>query len=270
MRNSRGYFLFAVLVFIILEAISVYAVYEKSIVQKSRMMYLADSFGSFVSDKRARVLDWFSLKQTNSALAQENAYLMQENLFLREMLNNVHIPADTLSLGDDYHLIPSLVIVNSTGKQHNYLILNKGAGDGVSEGMGVITSRGIIGYVQTTTRHYSKVVSMLDIDSKFSVILKKNGTFGSLSWDGVSSAKVKVYDVPRHTEVAEGDTLITSGYSAMFPYGIPVGTISSIYLNDGINYELEIALFENFHSLRYVNVIGFQGQDELNGLMEEM
>ncbi|MBQ0005948.1 MAG: rod shape-determining protein MreC, partial [Alistipes sp.] len=91
-----------------------------------------------------------------------------------------------------------------------------------------------------------------------------------LSWDGVRPDRVKVYDVPRHTEVAEGDTLISSGYSAMFPYGIPVGTISSISLNDGINYELEISLFENFHSLRYVNVIGFQGQDELAGLMEEM
>ncbi|MBQ0005887.1 MAG: hypothetical protein KBS57_00575, partial [Alistipes sp.] len=77
MRSSRGHLLLVVLVFIILETISVYAVYEKSIVQKSRMTYMADSFSSFVSDKWTGVLDWFSLKQTNSVLAQENAYLMQ-------------------------------------------------------------------------------------------------------------------------------------------------------------------------------------------------
>ena len=269
MRKSPGHYLTVVLVFIILEAISVYAIYEKGIVQRSRMMYVANSISSFFSEKWMRALDWFSLKQANATLVQENALLMEENLFMREMLNNVRIPADTLSLGGDYHLIPSMVVVNSTGKQHNYIILNRGAEDGVSEGMGVISSKGIIGFVQTVTGHYSRVVSMLDIDSKFSVILKKNGTFGSLSWDGVSPTRVKVYDVPRHTELEKGDTLISSGYSAMFPYGIPVGAISSISLNDGINYELEVSLFENFHSLRYVNVIGFQGQNELAGLMEE-
>lgn len=243
-------------------------VYEKSLVQRSRMMYAVNSVSSFLSDGWSGVLYWFSMKTVNRTLSEENAALMSENFSLRERLNNVRMCTDTLTLGDDYNLIPSLVVVNSTGKQHNCLILNKGKEDGVSEGMGVVTANGIVGFVQTVTGHYSRVVSMLDTDSKFSVILKKNGTFGSLAWDGKDPEYVMVYDVPLHTEVSEGDTLISSGYSAMYPYGIPIGTVHSISLNDGINYELQVSLFENFHSLRYVNVISFQGQQELYGLME--
>jgi len=233
------------------------------------MMYVTNTVSAYLSERWSGLLEWFSLKKVNRALADENAALMSENLFLKEVMNNVRMPDDMLSLGDDYLLIPSLVVVNSTGRQHNFLIINKGTNDGVAQGMGVVTSRGIVGFVETATGHYSRVVSMLDTDSKFSVILKKNGTFGSLAWDGKSPDYVMVYDVPLHTEVSEGDTLISSGYSAMFPYGIPVGTVHSISLNDGINYELQVSLFENFHSLRYVNVIGFQGQQELYGLMNK-
>lgn len=269
MRRSPVHHIIAVLVFIVLETISVFLVYEKSLVQRSRMMYAVNSVSSFISDRWTGITDWFSLKRINRTLAEENAVLMSENLFLKERMNNIQTDADTMTLGDNYKLVPSLVVVNSTGRQHNCIILNKGEEDGVSEGMGVVTYRGIVGFVQTVTRHYSRVVSMLDTDSKFSVILKKNGTFGSLAWDGKSPAYVMVYDVPLHTEVSVGDTLVSSGYSAMFPYGIPIGTVHSISLNDGINYEIQVSLFENFHSLRYVNVIEFQGQRELYGLLED-
>lgn len=244
-------------------------VYKKSLVQRSRMMYAVSSVTSFVSDRWSSITGWLSLGRVNRALAEENAALMSENLFLRETMNNMRADADTLTLGDDYKLIPSLVVVNSTGRQHNSIILNKGEEDGISEGMGVVTYRGIVGFVQSVTSHYSRVVSMLDTDSRFSVILKKNGTFGSLAWDGKDPDYVMVYDVPLHTEVSVGDTLISSGYSVMFPYGIPVGTVHSVSLNDGINYELQVELFESFHSLRYVNVIEFQGQKELYGLVGE-
>jgi len=233
------------------------------------MIQAANTTSAFFAGKWSGLLDWISLREVNRSLAEENASLMSENLFLKEIMNNIHMPTDTLSLGDNYSLIPSLVVVNSTGKQHNFLIINRGEEDGVSEGMGVVTPRGIVGFVQTVAGHYSRVVSLLDTDSKFSVILKKNGTFGSLAWDGVNYDYVMVYDVPLHTVVEVGDTLISSGYSAMFPYGIPVGTIRTISLNDGINYELQVELFEDFHSLRYVNVIGFRGQEQLYGLMNE-
>lgn len=269
MKRSLSRTIAAVSVFVILEAVSVLSVSANGIVQRYAVISAFTEISSFFSDRWSGLVNWLSLKDLNSELAFENALLVKELSSLRDQLNKIKTESDSIPFESDYNVINAMVIANSTGKQHNSIILNKGGEDGVAEGMGVVTARGIIGFVRSVTPHYARVSSMLDVDNKFSIILSKSGTFGSLSWNGKNAGRVMVYDVPLHTEVSEGDTLISSGYSAIYPYGVPIGTICSISVNDGINYELEVALFENFHSIRYVDIIGFKGQGELDSLMKE-
>lgn len=258
-----------VLVFILLETISVLSVSSNGIVQKFSILSSVAEISSFISDRWTNFKCWLSLRDANQKLFFENASLMEEVISLRNQLSEIRVDVDTIPFEDKYHVIPAMVISNSIGKQHNSIILNKGEEDGVEEGMGVVTPRGLVGFVSSVSSHYSRVSSMLDIDNKFSIILVKSGTFGSLSWDGKNAGQVMVYDVPLHTVVSVGDTLISSGYSAIYPYGIPIGAVSSISVNDGINYELQVSLFENFHSIRYVDIIGFDGQKEKGSLIEK-
>ena len=71
-------------------------------------------------------------------------------------------------------------------------------------------------------------------------------------------------ELPRHTVYATGDTIITSGYSAVFPAGLPVGTI----IDDGVNHNqnfftLRIKLFADFARLSNVQVVVDNYRDEL-------
>ena len=56
---------------------------------------------------------------------------------------------------------------------------------------------------------------------------------------------------------------MTSGHSAVFPGGIPVGTIEEITdSQDGLSYQLKVKLFTDFGRLNDVRVIVRKGQEE--------
>jgi len=269
MRRYTDRTFITVTVFIILEAVSVFMVFYRGEVQKNVLVASMRVCSDYVEDKWSGVLYWFSLKKVNSDLMRLNASLIAKTLSLMRQLDRAGLPQESLVDSLDYYLIPAMVISNSVGRLHNYLIIDKGEENGIRPDMGVITETGIVGQVVAVSSHYSRIISLLDTDAGFSVILKKNGIFGSMSWKGIDPDKTVVTDIPVHTQVSEGDTVMSSGYSAYFPPGIPVGTISSLSLNDGINYELEVDLFENFRSLKYVYVVDFAAEGEISSLKQE-
>ena len=153
---------------------------------------------------------------------------------------------DSLLAGDSllFDYIPASVVSNSTDRLHNIIIINKGTRDGVREDMGVITDRGIVGYVLSAGEKYSKVSSVLDIDNMVSAIHRKTNTFGVLQWNGEHA-------------------VVSSGYSLIYPEGLPVGTVSGKELRDGINYDVTVTLYENFSKLRHVYVAVRKDIDQL-------
>jgi rod shape-determining protein MreC len=69
--------------------------------------------------------------------------------------------------------------------------------------------------------------------------------------------------MPRHSLFSLGDTIVTSGHSAVFPSGIPIGTVEEISdSHDGLSYLLKVKLFTDFGRLNDVRVIVHKGQDE--------
>ena len=66
-----------------------------------------------------------------------------------------------------------------------------------------------------------------------------------------------------------GDTVYTSGFSAIFPKDIPVGVTVDSRLKDGATYNLEVKLFENFSSLKYVTIVSLMDDGEIEKLEKE-
>ena len=88
--------------------------------------------------------------------------------------------------------------------------------------MGVISGYGVVGIVYLAGEHYSVVLPVLNSKSSISCKIRRTSYFGFLKWDGGSSRYALVKDMPRHSEFSLGDTIVTSGHSAVFPAGIPV------------------------------------------------
>ena len=171
---------------------------------------------------------------------------------------------------DNYQLTPASVIKNSYAFPQNYLTLNKGKRDLIKEDMGVITSKGLVGIIDQTSSKYARVISILNTKSKINAKLKKSNHFGTLEWNGENHRSVQLHDIQDLVKLAKGDTVVTSGYSSVFPENIPIGRIESFQLNDTKDlYIINVSLFNDMTNLRHVHIIENLDFEELKTLKEK-
>ena len=138
----------------------------------------------------------------------------------------------------------------------------------LKEDMGIITAKGVVGYVLTAGEKYSVVCSLLDIENMVSATISSSNTFGTLYWNGKSTKKALLKDIPIHTEIIKGDTVTTSGYSMIYPPHLPIATITGKSKNNGINYELSVELIEDFNTLMTVYAVCFKEKEEIETLLK--
>jgi rod shape-determining protein MreC len=145
----------------------------------------------------------------------------------------------------------------------NYITLDKGAKDGIKPDMGVVSVRGVVGIVFTVDEHFSVVIPLLNPKSKLSCKLNSGDYYGSLSWDGRDVHYANLEELPNHVEFQKGDTVVTSGFSAIFPPGLPVGTVVEMDNSRDHNfYSLKVKLATDFQRLKNVRVIQNDFQQE--------
>ena len=210
------------------------------------------------------------MKQINQDLLERNGYLEKEILVLKEQLRDEYEADEQQTVETKYDFIVAQVINNSVTQLRNNITLNKGSKAGIRPGMGVVDQNGIIGIVSIVSDHYSVVISVLNTKLRLSAKVKGSDYFGSLVWDGKSSRYAVLEELPRHVEFAKGDTIVTSGYSAAFPEGLPVGVIEgySPQTNDNF-YALKVELATDFNRLNDVRVIVNSQQEEQRQLENE-
>ena len=219
------------------------------------------------------IKDYFSLGKANDALAQEN-YELRVRLAELEAAaqeEGVALPeAAADGVAGNYRYINAEIAKISNNTQHNYMIIGKGYEDGVTEGSGVITSKGAVGVIDAVSRNYSYARSFRNHEMNISARLGKEGAVGPLSWDGKSGDKAILKEIPHHVEFQPGDTVFTSGFSSIFPPDIPLGYTGDALIVNGATYEINITLFEDFGSLRYVTIVENLDRQELKQLEEGM
>lgn len=215
------------------------------------------------------ITTFFSLREANDDLNRRNAELQAEVANLREEISSLRLATftDTMPTPDSvahFNFIVANVINNSVHHPQNYLTIDKGSLDGIRPEMGVIDHSGVVGTVSAVGPHYSRVISLLNPNFRLSCKIKGSEHFGSLVWDGDDPGRALLEELPRHTVFEVGDTVITSGYSAVFPSGLPVGVILP---DDGSHSEnfftLPVELFADFTRLSNVQVVLNNRRDEL-------
>ena len=212
------------------------------------------------------VKQYFSLKTRNAALAQDNHDLRVRLAELEAMISDGgaagrSVPADGIAGGFRY--TPATIVKISNNTQHNYIIIGKGSDDGITKGSGVITGKGAIGVIDAVSSNYSYARSFKNHEMSVSARLGKEGAVGPMSWDGISSRKAILKEIPHHVIFQQGDTVYTSGFSSIFPPDIPLGTTGQSKIVNGATYEIEITLFEDYGALRYVTIVENLGKDEI-------
>jgi rod shape-determining protein MreC len=200
--------------------------------------------------------EFINLKTVNEHLARENAEIMSMLPESYYSLNpDTGLLADTLTK-QHYIYITAKVINNSVNRRNNYLTLDKGALHGIEPELGVVSSTGLVGIVKDVSEHFCTVKSLLHKQSSISAKLKGSGFFGSLVWRGQDPAVATLQDIPKNAVVEIGDSIVTTGYSTIFPEGLMIGTVKEHVIKQGDNfYLITVNLSTNFHTLSHVYVI---------------
>jgi len=210
---------------------------------------------------------YFSLKKQNEILTQENNRL--KSVLYNSKTKKDFSYIDSLTFNHSYKFTPGIVLKNSYSSTKNILLINKGVSDSIKQDFGVISSKGIIGIIDNSSKHYSTILSILNTSSKISAQLEKTNHFGTLTWNGVSPYFTQLVDIPKIAPVEVGDTIVTSGRSSIFPKGIPVGTIHDFKLDVAENYyEINIKLFNDMTNIEYVYIIENIDVPEITNLLK--
>jgi len=235
--------------------------------QGSHVLNSSNTAVANVYETAANTREYFSLKQENEKLALENSVLRN---FLKT--NYAVLPLQEFTKRDtiyklQYSYINAKVVNSSVNKRRNFLTLNIGSEQGIKQDMGVMTSDGIVGVVTDVSRNFSSAMSLLHKDMKVNCQLKKDGSYGPLGWDGADYRFCQLIDIPTHAKIKQGDTVITSEFSRIFPEGIIVGTIESYERRRNESYyTVQVKLSADLKKVNHVYVIRNKFKNERDSL----
>ncbi len=207
--------------------------------------------------------DYFNLKEVNAELAEQNAKLQTQKIssFTKIFGNTVEVN-DTVYM-QRYQYTSAKVINNSTNKRNNYITLDKGGINGIEAGMGVISANGVIGIVKNVSDNFCSVMSVLHEKNTVSAKIKNTGYFGPLVWELGNYREAQLKDIPNHVKLNVGDTIVTSGYSAIYPEGVLVGTIKEFDLPKGGNfYNITVEFSVDYKKLSHVYIVKNKQKEE--------
>ena len=255
-----------VFLFILLETLSLVLLFGLNDRQKLAFMTSANSVSGTLFEWRSGVDGYFGLRRDNAVLVDENARLRS---ILYELTDSQTVQ-NALSMSSR-GVIAARVVDNSVRKDDNYITINKGSLDSIGQGMGVYSADGVVGVVMAVGKRYSLVMPVLNGKTSISSKIKGTDNFGFLEWNGGDPYSAQLRDMPYHSKVEVGDTVVTTGFSSVFPENITVGRVAGVERsNNGYTLRIKVDLAVDMSDLGWVYVHSRTADPELEELYQQI
>lgn len=269
---------FNLLFFLFLMGISLFMLFNYNRYHHTVYSATAGEITGMINRQYNDVEYYFQLKKTNDSLVKANEILynkLKQDFELPDTVTRLAIDSiriDTLLQQRKYLYLPAKVVGNSVNLSNNYLQLHRGLQQGLVKDMGVTDiNNSVVGTVVDVSTNYSVVMSLLHRQSNISAKLKKTGETGSIIWDGLQPNVMVFKDISKEIKVNKGDTIITSGFSDKFPYGLLIGTVKEIDDDKtSSTYIIKVKTAANFYNLQFVYVINNQQKEEPQQLLKNV
>ena len=124
------------------------------------------------------------------------------------------------------HLVAARVIARSPDRWSSSSIIDKGKHNGISRGMVVITTKGLVGRVLESSDNGSKILLINDPSLGVSSIVQRSRQEGRVC--GTLGSNLIMRYLPEDADIVENDLIITSELSQIYPKGLLVGRVLSI------------------------------------------
>lgn len=184
--------------------------------------------------------------------------LQKENEQLREMLSLSQKHKDLVFSE------PCSIIARNANDLYGGFTINQGSSSGISLNDPVITSVGLIGRVTEIAVNYARVSTVLSPQVNVGVYTMNKKTTGVIENSLVNAADglCLMSNILKDADIAPGDVVVTSGQSGLFPEGLIIGTVKSVYDDpNGLSKHALIEPAENCFAVTSVYaVVDFDGK----------
>lgn len=267
--------------FLVFELFCGWLIVENNAYQGSKFFNSSNGLVAAMNGFSQSIRDYFMLSEVNRVLAEENAALKRQVEGLppaaipsQFILSDSAFAKQSDSTFIQYDFISAKVVNNHVDMVKNFITIDKGAAAGIEPGMAVISPLGVVGKVKLVSKNYGVVTSVLHVDVMLSAVLKRTDHFGTIRWDGKDPDIVDFRYIPPHANPTVGDTVMTSGFNAVFPEGVMVGIVNDVKLNkEALFYDIRVKLSQDFRKLSFVSVVKnhmHQEQDSLEQVIQKL
>ncbi len=175
-------------------------------------------------------------QQTLSDLQAENERLQARNAELEEAEQTASRLQSLLDLQDSYNLqsTAARIISSSTDSWTSTVTIDKGSASGLTVGMPIMASNGVIGQIIQCNSATSVVRLVKDESSSISAMVQSSRAQGMLTGSATGQVTLELIRTGQTVEV--GDVVVTSGLGGVFPKGLPLGRVTSVENNPGALY----------------------------------
>jgi rod shape-determining protein MreC len=198
-----------------------------------------------------------TLRERNADLEEALAQFQSELVELREIASDYERLTELLDYTTtvrNQEFVTADVINIDQNSLLRTITINRGARDGLREGMPVVTGQGLVGRILEVSANASRVLLVTSRDSAVSARLQSNRVEGSLQ--GQTGGNLRMTMIPLDAEVLVGDLVLTSGLGGNFPPDIPIGVVVSVQQFEfELFQEAEVASLNNYDALEFVLVI---------------
>ncbi len=263
---------YVVLLFILAEVVAVSHYAWSSGYSRAKIFVATNSVVGGVNKYMHNTAHLFALPAENRELVERIA-LLERQVSHFESISSAEVNADQITYSDPLTTyIVARVVSNSINKHDNFIVLDRGVEDGVCERMAVITPTGeMLGYIAAASSHYSAALSVLSSSFTTSGKIKDGANYGSIRWTGESRYRVSMSELSKYEPIEVGDTVVSTGFSQIFPRGVTIGSVASFSFNEmQTAYEVEIDLAAQITAIDYVLIVAHRDQGEINELLEEI
>lgn len=226
------------------------------------------AFGTFasVTSLFSDIFNISNLKQSNEELRRTNAELMLQVSKLREYAIENDQLKGLLALKDSskFPLIPATIVSKSLSKTQGTITINAGRQQSVKVGMPVITDKGLVGVIISTSDNYSIARTLNNVDLKLTVKSERSRESAVMKWNGDWLVMV---NVPKTYDIKKGDRIVTSEISSIIPFPLPVGVVYEIgNVEKGIFNEVKIKPFVEQQKVENLFVLGIVKSKEIDNI----
>ncbi|MCD7855941.1 MAG: rod shape-determining protein MreC [Clostridiales bacterium] len=189
------------------------------------------SVGDWFSERISAVANTNALIEENEALKAEIEELKLDNSrieLLEKDNKNLNGLLDLKEKYSAYETTGARIIAKDPGNWYDVFLIDKGEADGVTKNMVVISDGGLVGRIKEAGRNYAQVVSIIDDADAVSAMSLRTGDTGYVKGDLSNKGMCKMELIDSSSKIAEGDEILTSHFSSVYPEGITIGKVVSV------------------------------------------